>query len=124
MQALELWAPERRALLCRLEMEEGEVFHLEHRNSIYLAPVRETYRVEAGGRMRQTGLESPSAGVFEYYGFDPPREGRVDLWQTVGPIRMRSMSYEHHRLLTGGRVLALRDLARPGEPLTLGLTES
>jgi hypothetical protein len=31
------------------------------------------------------------------------------------------MSYEHHRLLTQGKTIALRDLARPGQALLLKL---
>lgn len=118
---LELWSLEPRRLLWGLEVEAGQVFHLEHQNSIYLAPVRETYRVEPGGRLRQIGLRSPSAGVFEYYGFDAPPGGRLELSLPVGHLRLRSMSYEHHRLLIRDKTVALVRLARPGQALLLKL---
>lgn len=117
--AVQLWTLDAPRLVFSAGLEAGQAFTLEHQNSIYLAPVRETYRLGPQGGLRQIALESPSAGVFEYYGFDPPAAGRVLLEQSVGPIRLRSMSYEHHRLLLGERIINLKDLVQAGQPLLL-----
>ena len=107
-----------RPSLC-LELETGQAFQLEHRNSIYDAPVRETYVLGERGRLIQVELASPSAGVFEYYGFDPPPAGKVALHQEVSVIRLRSMSYQNHLLRLGGRTIRLEGLAQPGQGLRL-----
>lgn len=104
-----------------LELAPGQVFQLEHRNSIYDAPVCETYVLDARERLIQVELASPSAGVFEYYGFDPPPTGKVALHQAVGGIRLRSMNYRHHLLRLGGRTIRLEGLAQPGQGLRLAV---
>ncbi len=107
-----------RPALC-LELAPGQAFQLEHINSIYDAPVRETYVLGPRGRLIQVELASPSAGVFEYYGFDPPPAGKVALHQEVGVIRLLSMNYQHHLLRLGGRTIRLEGLALPGQVLRL-----
>lgn len=103
----------------RLELAPGQAFQLEHNNSIYDAPVRETYVLGPRGRLIQVELASPSAGVFEYYGFDPPPQGKVALHQEVGGIRLLSMNYQHHLLRLGGRTIRLEGLTQPGSILRL-----
>ncbi|MBI5521037.1 MAG: hypothetical protein HY910_00315 [Desulfarculus sp.] len=117
--SLQIWTLEPRRMVFSVAMEPGQVFTLEHQNSIYLALVRETYRVGPNGELRQVMLESPSAGVFEYHGHDPPSGGRAFLERPLGALRLRSASYEHHRLLVGGQAIPLMDLAQPGQPLLL-----
>lgn len=116
---LRVWSGEPPRLAFSQELQAGQAIQLEHRNSIYDAPVRETYVLGDGGRLIQVELMSPSAGVFEYYGFDPPPAGRVALEREVSVIRLRSTSYEHHRLRLGGRTIQLKDLAQPGQVLRL-----
>lgn len=119
LASLQIWTLEPRGLVLSLAVEAGQVIALEHQNSIYQALVRETYRVGPRGELWQVMLESPSAGVFEYHGYDPPPGGRAFLERPLGALRLRSMSYEHHRLLVDGRAIALKDLAQPGQPLVL-----
>ncbi|MBI4800399.1 MAG: hypothetical protein HY794_17045 [Desulfarculus sp.] len=117
--SLQIWTVEPRRMVFSVAMEAGQIFILEHQNSIYLALVRETYRVGPNGGLRQVMLESPSAGVFEYHGYDPPAGGQAFLERPLGAMRLRSASYEHHRLLVGGQAIHLKDLADPGQPLVL-----
>ncbi|MCA1987537.1 MAG: hypothetical protein LDL07_00105 [Desulfarculus sp.] len=121
--SLHLWAGEPARAVLTLKSEPAQTFQLEHRNSIYDAPVRETYRLGPAGRLVQVELESPSAGVFEYYGFDPPQTGKVSLDREVSVIRLRSTSYQDHLLRVGGRTIRLQDLAQPGQVLGLEVTE-
>lgn len=116
---LRFWAGDSpRPALC-LELRPGQSFQLEHRNSIYDATVCETYLLDQANRLIEVELASPSAGVFEYYGFDPPRAGRVALHQEVTTIHLRSMSYQHHLLRLGGRTIRLEELAQPGQSLRM-----
>jgi|DewCreStandDraft_4_1066084.scaffolds.fasta_scaffold127228_2 hypothetical protein len=121
--SLRIWAGEAARPVLTLALESGQVFQLEHRNSIYDAPVRETYRLETSGRLVQVELASPSAGVFEYYGFDPPQTGKVILKREVSVIRLRSTSFQDHLLRVGGRTIRLQDLAQPGQVLGLEVTQ-
>lgn len=121
--SLRIWAGEAARPVLTLALEPGQVFQLEHRNSIYDAPVREAYRLEPEGRLVQVELESPSAGVFEYYGFDPPQAGKVILKREVSVIRLRSTSFQDHLLRVGGRTIRLQDLAQPGQVLGLEVTQ-
>jgi hypothetical protein len=106
-----------------LPLQEGETFYLEFVNSVYLAPVRESLVYSGGEGIYAVGVESPSAGVFEYYGIEPDGSGRASLHRKVGEIKLRSMSYENHRLSAGGRILRLKDIAAPGEPLVVEVRE-
>ncbi len=86
-------------------------------NSIYRAPVRETFVYEPGQGICLTKVESPSAGVFEYYSLVPESPGVALMHRPVGPFTLRSHNYEHHRLVVGGNVLSLKGLVPDGEPL-------
>jgi hypothetical protein len=107
----------------RLPVEPGVEFHLEFINSIYRAPVRETMVYEPGQGIALTKVESPSAGVFEYYGLTTGKgqngSGVLPIRRVVGEIRLRSHNYEHHRLVVGGRIVRLKGLVRDGEPLII-----
>jgi hypothetical protein len=107
-----------KVLTC-LPLKAGEPFYFEFVNSIYLAPVRETLVYMEGEGVFIVKVESPSAGVFEYYGLEPDGTGRADLHRKVGEIRIRSHNYENHRLSAGGRSLRLKEIAVGGEPLII-----
>ncbi|MDD5169655.1 MAG: hypothetical protein PHN75_12615, partial [Syntrophales bacterium] len=58
-----------RELVC-LPVEPGTTFHLEFINSIYLAKVRESFEFSPKDGISLVSVESPSFGVFEYYGIE------------------------------------------------------
>jgi hypothetical protein len=105
-----------KVLTC-LPLETGKPLYFEFINSIYLAPVRETLVYEEGEGIFIVRVESPSAGVFEYYGLEPDGTGRAELHRKVGEIRIRSHNYENHRLTVGDRTLRLKEIAKGGESL-------
>ena len=102
-----------------IPLEAGEPFFLEFINSIYRAPVKETLVYIAGEGFFVITVESPSQGVFEYYGLETDGTGRADLNRRIGEIRIRSHSYEHHRLTVGARSIGFKSIARGGEPLSI-----
>ena len=107
-----------KSLAC-LPLEAGGWFHLSFVNSIYLAPVRETFVYEPAQGVFLVMVESPSAGVFEYYGLVPDKPGVAYMRRTVGEIRIRSHDYVNHRLTVGDRSISLKGLVEDGEPLTI-----
>ncbi len=86
--------PER--VLTRLPVEPGVPFSLEFINSIYLAPVRETLVYEPPGGISIVMVESPSDGVFEYYGLEPDGTGKALMHRQVGDFKLRSHDYTNH----------------------------
>ncbi|HEY3278723.1 MAG TPA: hypothetical protein VGJ94_19070 [Syntrophorhabdaceae bacterium] len=117
-QLLVLGGEPEKARAC-LPLKEGEPIYLEFINSIYLAPVRESLVYIDGEGIFVVRVESPSAGVFEYYGLEPDGTGSATLHRKVGDIRIRSSSYKDHRLIVGGRTLHLKDVAAAAEPLAI-----
>src|SRR5271157_6088067 len=109
-----------RVLAC-LPLEKGTPFYLEFINSIYLAPVREIFEYEPSEGICLVKVESPSAGVFEYYGLIPDRPGIASLYRPVGEFTLRSHDYEHHRLVVGEKSLRLKGLVADGEPLSVSV---
>ena len=109
-----------RVLAC-LPLEAGTQFHLEFVNSIYLAPVRETFVYVPAEGICLVKVESPSAGVFEYYGLEPDGSGIARLHRPVGEIRLRSHDYENHRLTAGEKSIRLKGLVPDGEPLRVSV---
>ena len=109
--------------LACLPFQPGEEFHLLFINSIYLAPVKETmtYTVEEG--IVVIRVESPSAGVFEYYGLPGDGSGKAALNRRIGEIRIRSSDYASHRLIAGGKTLDLKGLVADGDPLVVTVEE-
>jgi hypothetical protein len=107
-----------RVLGC-LPLETGTPFYLEFMNSIYLAPVRETFVFEPSEGICLVKVQSPSAGVFEYYGLIPDQPGLAFLYRPVGEFTLRSHDYEHHRLVVGEKSLRLKGLIADGEPLSV-----
>ncbi len=105
-----------RVLAC-LPLERHASFHLEFVNSIYGAPVRETFEYDPAQGISLVRVESPSAGVFEYYGLEPDGTGFARLHRPVSVIRLRSSDYEHHRLTSGWHSIRLKGLVPDGEPL-------
>jgi len=105
--------------LAWLPIENGTVIHLEFINSIYLAPVKETFLYESGKGLFIIGVASPSAGVFEYYRLEPDSPGSARLYRHVGAIRLRSHDYENHTLTVGADVIRLKGLVPDGDPLTI-----
>jgi hypothetical protein len=114
-----VWAGEPEKPLVCLPLEEGARFYLDFVNSIYLAPVRETFVYEPAEGVFIVMVESPSAGVFEYYGLVPDKPGVAHLRRPVGEIRIRSHDYENHRLTVGDRSVSFKGLVQGGEPLTI-----
>jgi hypothetical protein len=112
-------AGEPEAVLLCLPLEQGASFHLDFINSIYLAPVRETFVYEPSVGISIIMVESPSAGVFEYYGLVPDKPGVAFLRRPVGEMRIRSHDYENHRLTIGDRSVRFKGLVVDGEPLTI-----
>ncbi len=105
-----------RELAC-LPIRAGEEFDLQFINSIYKAPVKETMTYRPGEGIVLIRVESPSAGVFEYYGLPTDGSGQARLHRTVGEFRVRSYDYEHHRLSAGKKSIRLKGLVPDGEPL-------
>ena len=95
----------------------GTPITLEFVNSIYRAPVRETLRYEPGEGFILVLVESPSAGVFEYYGLEADGTGRAIMRKKVDSVRIKSNDYRDHRLVVGDVVLDFREFAVNGEPV-------
>jgi hypothetical protein len=117
--ALEFWVGEPERLAKRFPLNPGTCFSLEHRNSIYEAPVRETFCFYPPRGLVLTRVESPSAGVFEYYGLEADEKGACRLFRPLASIRLRSMDYAHHRLFIGDRVISLAGWVKSGQRLVL-----
>jgi hypothetical protein len=110
-------------VVASLPLEAGEVFHLEFINSIYLEPVKETYQYTPPEGIMAILVESPSAGVFEYYGLVPDGSGVSRVNTRAKELRVRSHDYRNHRLSTGTRSLSLKGLVPDGEPLVIRIRE-
>jgi len=117
--SLTVWGGNPQQLLSCLSIEEGAPFTLEFINSIYLAPVRETFVYRAGEGISLIKVESPSAGVFEYYGLEPDGSGRALLSRSFKDIRIRSHDYENHRLIVSDRPLYFKGLIDDGEAVII-----
>ena len=107
-----------RELAC-MRLEESASFILEFVNSIYQAPVRETFVYDPVEGICLVKVESTSAGVFEYYGIAPDRSGTALLYRPVGELKIRSHDYQHHALTAGEKSLSLKGLVPDGEPLSV-----
>ncbi|MEW6267214.1 MAG: hypothetical protein AB1641_29425 [Thermodesulfobacteriota bacterium] len=101
----------------RLAAAPNQTLSLEFVNSIYLAPVRETYAINAVQGLILVRIESPCACVFEYYGLEAVNSH--NLHRPVGDLSLLSSDYTHHRLKLGDRSVALKDMVGPGERITL-----
>ena len=108
-------------VLACLPLGSLTTFHLEFINSIYGALVRETLEYEPVHGISLVKVESPSAGVFEYYGLEPDGPGAARLNRPVGEIRLKSHDYEHHRLTVGDKSIRLKGLVPDGEPLLVSV---
>jgi len=109
--------PER--TLASLPLEPEIPFSLEFINSIYLAPVRETFLYQPGEGLFIIRVESPSEAVFEYYGLTPQRPGSAELKRRLGDVRLLSHDYQNHRLVLGDKTLRLKGLVPDGDPLIM-----
>ena len=109
--------PER--ILLTRPIETDAIFHLEFINSIYLARVRESFKVSPEGGISLILVESPSHGVFEYYDLIPQATGQARLNRPIGEIRLKSHDYEHHLLIMGNEYIHLKDFATNGKPLII-----
>jgi hypothetical protein len=114
---LEIFAEDPEKILARLKMESGVPFTLEFINSIYLAPVRETLVYKPSEGISIVMVESPSDGVFEYYGLEPDGTGKALMHRRVGDFKLRSHDYTNHCLTVGGQALKLKGLVPDGEPI-------
>jgi hypothetical protein len=109
--------PER--VLAFLPATVGTTFHVEFINSIYLAKVRESFVCNAEHGISLIAVESPSYGVFEYYGLIPDRAGIAFLSRPVGELRLRSHNYENHLLIAGDKHIHLRKVVGNGDLLII-----
>ena len=116
---LVLSGEEPESVLACLPLPAGTPFYLEFVNSIYLAPVRETFVYQAGEGLFVIQVDSPSTAVFEYYGLIPEKPGTARLRRSLGEIRLRSMDYRNHRLTVGDKSLALKGVVADGEMLII-----
>lgn len=116
---LEVARVESGELTARLPLEQGTTFCLEFINSIYLAPVRETFVYKPPDGICLIKVESPSEGVFEYYRLISDGHGTALLYRPVGEFRLRSHDYEHHTLAVGERSIRLKGLVPDGEPVVV-----
>jgi hypothetical protein len=114
---LEVSGEEPERVLTRLSVEPGMPFSLEFINSIYLAPVRETLVYEPSEGISIVMVESPSDGVFEYYGLEPDGTGKALMHRWVGDFKLRSHDYTNHRLTVAGQAIHLEGLVPNGEPI-------
>jgi hypothetical protein len=105
---------ERNVMLACVPLAEGGYFSLEFINSIYLAPVRETYRYEPPA-IAVVRVDSPSAGVFEYYGLETDGTGTAELHRTAPELILRSHDYTNHLITVGTRQIYLKGLIPDGE---------
>jgi len=108
--------------LVSLPVEDGCIVHLDFINSIYLAPVRETFLHETGKGLSIIRVESPSAGVFEYYRLETQGPS-AELYRNVGSIRLRSHDYKDHTITIGTTILHLKEFAAGGDPLTVSVRD-
>ncbi len=111
--------PER--VLAAMPLEAGREFSLKFINSIYLAPVEETYVYDPAEGISTVRVESPSAGVFEYYGLQTDGTGVASVRHKAREIRIRSADYTNHVLTVAGRALRLKGLVPGGSPLTVNV---
>jgi hypothetical protein len=114
-----LWAGDPERPLACLPLEQGSRFYLDFINSIYLAPVRETFVYEPPEGVCVVMVESSSVGVFEYYGLMPDKPGVAHLRRPVGEMRIRSHDYKNHRLTVGETTIYFKGLIKDGEALTI-----
>ena len=106
-----------------LPLETGMPFFFEFINSIYLAPVRETLVYRESEGISVIMVESPSAGVFEYYGLQSDSSGRVEMHRRVGDIRIRSHNYENHTLTIGERTIRFKAIAENGQLVIIRISK-
>lgn len=106
------------ALTC-LPAAPGMTVHLEFVNSIYRARVRETFTLHPRDGLVLVQVESPSAGVFEYYGFQTDGSGKASVHRVMNEIRLRSHDYANHLLIVGDREIHLRGLVENGKSLII-----
>ncbi len=105
-------------------VKNGAALYLDFVNSVDLAPVRETYQYRAGEGLWMIKVESPSAGVFEYYRIEPGPDNSAALLRHVGTISLRNHDYWNHVLTVDGKIIPLRGLAMPGELVTIAVNDA
>lgn len=116
---LEICGQESEKPLIRLPLKPGVPFSLEFINSIYLAPVRETLLYDPSEGVSVVMVESPSDGVFEYYGLESDGTGTALMHRRVGDLKLRSHDYENHRIRIGDQTIHLKGVVPNGETLML-----
>jgi len=107
-----------KVLLC-IPILHGQRIVFDFVNSIYASPVRETLIFHKTEGLFLAAVESPSYGVFEYYGLIPDKTNRATLMRKIDSIKIRSSDYEYHRLSIGEISLSLKTLVSDGEPLII-----
>lgn len=108
-------------VLAAMPLEAGREFSLKFVNSIYLAPVEETYVYDPVEGISTVRVESQSAGVFEYYGLQTDGTGIASVHHKAREIRIRSADYANHVLTVAGTALRLKGLVPDGSPLTVNV---
>ncbi|HSB03906.1 MAG TPA: hypothetical protein VLK23_01840 [Thermodesulfobacteriota bacterium] len=110
-------------VLISVHLEPETPFSLESIHSIDLAPVRETFVYRSGEGLLIIKVESPSAGVFEYYGLIPGGSGTAEIRRRLGDIRLLSHDYQNHRLTVGDKTFHFKGLVADGQPLLIGVRD-
>ena len=111
-----------RVLAC-LPIAAEQPFHLEFVNSIYLTRVRESFTGDPEKGISLIGVESPSYGVFEYYGLVRDASGKSSVRRHIGELRLRSHDYGSHVLIVGERHVHLHQFVGGGRSLILRVVD-
>ncbi|MCX8023245.1 MAG: hypothetical protein N2745_10790 [Syntrophorhabdaceae bacterium] len=110
-------------LFCR-PIKEGDIIIFDFVNSIYKASVKETMLFDSVEGLILIDVESPSYGVYEYYGLITEGKNKGGFRRKIGSLRIRSNNYQHHRLSVNGMTIDLKDLASGGMALILTIDKN
>lgn len=117
---LEFWKEDEGGPAYCMPIREGCRFHFDFVNSIYLMHVRETFLFDRHDGFILAGIESPSPGVFEYYGLPTDGTGKAEMRRRVGHhVRLRSRDYRNHRITVDGTFFTLGTMFRGGETVII-----
>ena len=121
---LAVWTGEPKRMVTSFPIQPGETFSIRFINSIYLAPAIETFIYEPGRGISLVKVQSPSAGVFEYYGLVPDHSGTALVRVNIPEIRLRSHDYVNHQIAIGDRVFSFNGLIKDGDLVVIRIEQS